>query len=160
MKKLLTLTEITFKTGEEIYKSDYLALTEVPYDAVQNDVTEAACRVVTDNFKVWYPESSLISVCPKPTIANVLGEVSDNKEKPAVIIAHAAFPATTPPPQNGKDGGMSDDVMLDLDGNREWFTIAYYDHDSKEWNLQDKEELFDINNAQWMHLPLAKYDKK
>jgi hypothetical protein len=71
MKKLLTLTEITFKTGENVYKELFQVLVEVPHDAVQNDVTEEVCRVVKQNFTVWFPESTLESVVPKPTIADV-----------------------------------------------------------------------------------------
>ena len=74
MKKLLVLTEITFKTGDNTYTRNHLVLTEVPHDATQNDLSERACKVVLNNFKEWYPESKIESVVPVPTISDLKSE--------------------------------------------------------------------------------------
>jgi len=51
----------------------------------------------------------------------------------------------------------SDEVLIDLDGNRKYFSIGWYDFDELKWISQEGEV---EKTMVWTNLPLAKYDKK
>lgn len=66
--------------------------------------------------------------------------------------------ATELPDHSGEDG-YSDDVLIDLDGNRETFRVGWYDFDEKAWMLYDTDSAVIYEHAKWRYLPMAKYDK-
>ena len=51
----------------------------------------------------------------------------------------------------------SDFVLVDIDGNRENFVIAYYDYENKMWNSTSCDEL-NKEEIVWRYLPLKKYE--
>lgn len=58
-------------------------------------------------------------------------------------------------------GGIcySDDLLIDTDGKRKYFTVGWYDFDDKKWRCKSNESL-DEEQLLWQYLPLSKYDKK
>jgi len=71
-----------------------------------------------------------------------------------------AFDAKTLPQHNGKEG-YSDDVLIDVDGNRKTFVIGWYDFDENKWEVPYfLKTSIDLKHMKWMYLPLAKYDNE
>jgi hypothetical protein len=64
--------------------------------------------------------------------------------------------------ENEKSGnvkqGYSEEVLIDLDGNRKDFRTGWYDFDDKAWRLHDKaeEKNIDLEHMKWTELPLNK----
>ena len=54
---------------------------------------------------------------------------------------------------------ITQDVLIDVDGNRDTFRVGWYDHDDGEWRLHDVNAMQYIDNhMRWSFLPLAIYD--
>jgi len=54
----------------------------------------------------------------------------------------------------------SDTVLIDIDGNRKWFVLGWYDFEYNKWShSSDTNDEITIH-MRWTYLPLAKYDKK
>lgn len=58
------------------------------------------------------------------------------------------------------DGAISDDVLIDIDGQGRTFTTGAYDFGKKKWRFH-REYLgeVDVSKIIWMPLPLIKYEK-
>lgn len=68
MRKLLLLVAITFTTGEDQYTQDFQVLVEATDDATYNDLAEQATKNAIANFPTHFPESTIVSVVPRPTL--------------------------------------------------------------------------------------------
>jgi len=52
--------------------------------------------------------------------------------------------------------GLSDDVLVDMNGNRKHFQVAWYDFDEKQWQFHVEDtSLFEPENIRWSYLPMA-----
>lgn len=59
----------------------------------------------------------------------------------------------------GEGQGYSDDVLIDMNGNRKNFTIGWFDHDDKEWKFYwEDTSMLEPKHLHWQKLPLKKYD--
>lgn len=67
--------------------------------------------------------------------------------------------ATELPDHSGEEDSYSDDVLIDLDGNRETFRVGWYDFDEHAWMLYDTDSAVIDEYAKWRYLPLVKYEK-
>lgn len=61
---------------------------------------------------------------------------------------------------NGIAAEMSEDVLIDVDGNRKTFRVGFYDIDFETkggtWTLYDEDETIDLDHMKWTELPLNK----
>lgn len=71
-----------------------------------------------------------------------------------ILDREAHLLSELPPAQD--DGCNSDDVLMDIDGYRKFFTIAHYSFESARW-VAHSEGIEIEKTARWMYLPLAKY---
>jgi len=156
MKKLITSAEVTFRTGDDTYTRQHLVAAYVAHDATENDVLERTTNIVKSRFKDLYPESELISITPIPTMTMTpITTTVDKTQK--VPVLNVAFTADQLPPRN--ESGESDQVLIDLEGDRTEFIIGCYDFISKEWVQDNGNGIIIDDHMRWMYLPLAKYDK-
>jgi hypothetical protein len=58
-------------------------------------------------------------------------------------------------PENTGDG-FSEDVLIDIDGNRKKFIVGWYDFDDKEWTSDAASVKIDREKMKWMNLPHSK----
>ncbi len=53
--------------------------------------------------------------------------------------------------------GMSEYVLIDLNGHRKEFQTGWYDHDDKEWRFHvDDISMLELENLKWCYLPLER----
>lgn len=139
MKKLLTLVDYSFKTGDSTFKDYSLVLTEVPLDASDEDVRNEAIRLFKISFAEGFQESELIYVVAKPTIS---------KDHSTKVIGHIVHRMTEIPPIERKDEQLSKTVLIDLDGRKRNFTLGSYDTLNKHWITQSGDDV-DMKHGVW-----------
>jgi len=168
MKKLITLVDFSFKTGDQVYQEKRLVLVEIgPRDTAQW-MLDKSVALIENWFPVHYPQSKLLSVIAHETISEnndpipmTIPRITTQIPAKEPAVFNAAFTSDQLPP---KQPGSSDSdmVLVDETGAREFFNIWFYDHFNKNWieassGVEVEEET--LKTMRWMYLPLAKYDK-
>lgn len=178
MRKLF-LTHFKFRTGGSEFeqyrltilnKEDLLEME--PNQSFESFATEKAVRW----FNVHFPESEFIYCMAYQAIDDVkndqeyhsntsnwydAGQKTYTKGDDTPFVQ--SFPMTELPPFEDEEQITTDDVVVDMDGNRKYFLTYYYSKNGNEWvnaatgiPIDWKE----IEHARWYKLPLAKYDKQ
>ncbi len=58
------------------------------------------------------------------------------------------------------DDQYTDDVLIDIDGNRKFFHVGWFDHSELKWMFKDEvTPTIDLEHGKWCYLPMVKYDK-
>jgi hypothetical protein len=113
-------------------------------------------RISKDNVKFRASGSDVINEFEKQWS---VFSANNSVDRSAPVFT-AAYDATVFPPREAdKESDSSDDVLIDVDGNRETFVIGWYDYDTKEWSNRDQHPM-DLENMKWSYLPFVKYEKK
>ncbi len=170
MRKLL-LAQFVFTTGENKYNEMRLVIVNGNEIRPELSFEEIAVKKALDWFPKQFPESILISCCASDAIDNV-SEVDDLRTRVGVVDSKKSWENESPlhgeffdhnqKPFSKNGHEYTEDVLIDLDGNRQHFSIGYYHLIDEEWMIKDKEydKLFDARNMKWTYLPLAKCDNK
>ena len=75
-----------------------------------------------------------------------------------VFDANTFGPDEAPVPDSQENGmRLTQDVLIDLDGNRSVFRIGWYDYDEREWILH-ADGVTVGTHMRWSFLPLAIYE--
>jgi hypothetical protein len=118
------------------------------------DLSAKANELLREWFKTEYAESHLLASVAFPTIG-----AEDEKESKSNLLftnwnTFKEIPALT------ADGEMSEDVLIDVDGNRKTFRVGFCDieHETNKatWTLYDQDEEIDLKHMKWTNLPLNK----
>ncbi len=87
-----------------------------------------------------------------------LREQGDNFPFQASWHSLEAVPRNPIEGDNKKD--YSDDVLIDIDGNRKFFHVGWFDHSERKWRFRDADTPeIDLEHGKWCLLPLSEYDK-
>ncbi len=74
-----------------------------------------------------------------------------------VFDANTFGPDEVPVPTKSSRGGHSEDVLIDLNGERRDFRVGWYDHHEGAW-LFHQDGVYESKTMRWSFLPLAIYD--
>lgn len=155
------VTGIHFTTNKVKYDVEIRLEHESEAEAKQRTVNTTRLYNIDSDFVVsrqewldWNQSKPAFEVYHPELLSNVA------EEKQSIASFQQAFGYDNPPPVSEQDAPMSEDVLVDMDGNRKHFVIGWYDHSEKEWILRAKDtSLLEPEHAQWMYLPLAKYNR-
>lgn len=147
MRKLV-LASFAFKTGEIHFEHHRLV-------AVDFEPTEEKLPVIMSRLRDWfhsaYPESIWVGGTVLPTL-EIYGLVREEEKKSAPSIYGRTAHSLDELPKLHKDG-MSQAVIVDMDGWRKNFQIAHYDFDNNEWVFHEEDiSLLDNIHAKWIDL--------
>jgi hypothetical protein len=143
--KVLFLVDYVFKTGGNEYREHVLvSINAEPTDSFEKQV-HVAIDSVCNWFPTYYPESELIAVhAPKPTVKD--HRTNSYKETP--VLGEIVHPmADIPPVKEGETNSKW--VLIDVDGNKEFYTLGFYNTLNKEWIPQDINMEIDLEHAKW-----------
>lgn len=159
MRKLV-LTNFKAKTGNYEFEDYRLVVVNHNEGETETDMLLKASRAFTKDFPVYFPGSELLSVGPLPT----WGADPMPVEKPDSALHFTNFHSMDEHPGELEGQGFTDDVLIDVDGNRKTFRVGYYDTENDTWHLYVKSDdatidLMYLQEALWCHLPLIKNDK-
>jgi len=167
MKKLF-LTSFEFKgIDKNTYKEQRLVMVQSNEVSEGKDHESVAYSKVQKWFHANYNENcELLSIIAHPTITGYAEETQIKNMEHGQIGFDASWNGIDVfPPRvigffDGKDypENYTDNVLIDLDGNRKHFDTGWYDYDTKDWHTVGKEKV--KPTMKWQLLPLAKYDKK
>lgn len=150
MRKLI-LTKIIWQTGENTFEDYRLVVVNHKPGESEEDLLHKANDQVLAWFPTEYPESQYKGIISKATI----GEPSEpliSKEGTESPFKHAGWNDNSTQPEGGTEG-YTEDVLIDIDGNRNTFRVGYYDHDAKKWFLYVNDDTIDVENMRWARLP-------
>lgn len=115
-------------------------------------------RSVQDYFDRGMPIWSDEIVCIKEF------NYSKSAISPESILNAEWFNMDHQPDRKNESGEYTDDVLIDLTGERKHFAVGYLIFDSEsgeEWKFyQEDISILQKEHAKWTYLPLSKYDKK
>lgn len=157
MRKLL-LASFTFEIAGNRHSDQRL----VAIESTINEDHEVDQKNAYEVFNRWWndyktEEQTLVSVICHPTID---GTNSKPKKAPAPGYGvYSAHPMDELPKEYG-DSGMSRILVVDMNGKRKDFQLAFYDFDNKAWQFMEPDtSLFEPEFAKWMDiLPFADRD--
>jgi len=160
MKKKMMLVNYEFTTGTERFSHSQIVSLRFEGKKTENEEKLAATEALIAWFKKTYPESELQSVVPWPTIY---------ADIPGNGVPYGWFTNDVKPFHDGlidpEDGAISDEVLIDLDGNQKDFVVGcwHFPHGKSEgfWRVPEfYESSLQDENMRWSYLPLAKYEKR
>lgn len=153
MRKLC-LASFEFKTGAETFKETrLLAIDSTPETPWETDHKLAIDGVFMPWFKQTYTESELVYVVCYETIDGT------KALKKAPVFGYGVYSAhnMNDIPTEYGDSAMSRTMVVDMDGHRMRFQLAFYDFDKNDWVfMEDDTSLLEKKHAKWMDiLPFA-----
>lgn len=115
---------------------------------------EKAHDVFKDWFRGMYPESELRELIVHQTVGDVDDVVRSPCQTESPVSHGGWFPPETLPVDLGE--GYSNNVLIDMDGSRNHYSIGWYDHDESKWFFQGDDSFFHPTAMRWSNLPLTK----
>jgi len=119
MRKLI-LTSFSAKTGELEFTEQRLVVIDSDKHNTSDEDRELASEVFKGWFGKQYPESELLSVIPHETVKHY-------------VYNDRWSDFNTPPRKNPEDDEISVNVIININGEGEFFDTGWYDYNDKKW---------------------------
>lgn len=132
MRKLI-LTSFTARTGDTEFTEQRIVVIKSPKYASSGHDRELATDVFKNWFKVYRPELELLSIVPHDTVeAPKVGDpipvpdTEENDNEDSLWKPLKSIPSPV-------DEEQSVNVIMDINGEGEYFDTAWYDFRDKKW---------------------------
>lgn len=86
------------------------------------------------------------------------GQTGVHQIKAVMLFYEEFHPGTVAPVKSKANEGVTEDVLIDVDGERTTFLVGWYDHSDRTWRLYSDGSAYVTRGMKWAYLPLRLYE--